>query len=247
MSSNQTTPAEILEKHRSHGNRGQPAESYQRDCSSEAARELITAWAADAVDERRIASSNQILAESDREDVRIQDIGRTLGARRAGVTDEEFLADFELSTWRDKRPRKWVFDRVSGSASKPARSTKLYRHQLIDEITAELDADVDDEVYRNERDNSKKVKIAWMRAVVDEVAARRGESIEAYVTGYDSETWRTKAQYIDRLSKVELTRLLERLLETDDELGSGYGWPRSTMILIHEILVEGCDPTEVNA
>jgi hypothetical protein len=247
MSSERKTPAQILEANRSHGNKGRPAESYQRDCSSEEARELITEWVANNVDDHRIASSSQIRAESGREDVRIQDIGRTLGARQAGVTPDGFLEEVELSTWRDNRPRKWVFDRVSGAPQVPARSSKLYRHQLIDEITAELNADVADAVYRNKRDNSKKVKIAWMRAVVEAIAARRDESIETLITGYDPDKWQTKAQYIDRLSKVELTSLLERLLETDGELATGYSWPRSTMVLIHEVLVEGRDPIEVDA
>lgn len=241
------TPADILEKHRSHGNSGQPSESYQRDCSSEAARELITEWARNHVDEQRIASSSQIRAESDRDDVRIQNIGRTLGSRRAGVTPDGFLANFELSTWHDKRPRKWTFDRVAGEPEAPARSSKLYRHQLIDEITAALDADLDDEIYRDSRSTSKKVRIAWMRAVVEAVADRCGVSIEDLVTGYDPDSWRSKTEYVDRLSKVELTRLLEQLLDADDELGSEYGWPRPTMILLHEILVEERDPAEVDA
>jgi len=241
------TPSEILERNRSHGNSGRSSESYQRDCSSEGARELITEWVANNVDDHRIASSKQIRAESGREDVRIQDIGRTLGARRAGVTPDGFLEEVELSTWRENRPRKWVFDRIAGRPCKPSRSTKLYRHQLIDEITPELDADVADEVYRNERDNCKKIKIAWMRAVVEAIADRRGESIETLITGYDPDKWQTKSQYIERLSKVELSHLLERLLEADDELATGYSWPRSTMVLIHEVLVEGRAPSEVDA
>lgn len=240
------TPQEILEQNRSHGNDNEPSESYQRDCSSEDARDLISEWVATHVDQHRIASSNQIHSESDRDDVRIQDIGRTLGSRRAGMTPDGFLEEVEVSTWRDKRPRKWVFDRVAGEKRETPRSTTLYRHQLIDEITAALDADVADEVHEDSRGNSKKINCGWMRAVVTAIASRRGESIESFVTGYDPDSWRTKSQYIDSLGTIELSRLLERVLETDQELGTAHGWTRSTIRIIHAIIVEDTHPLEVD-
>ena len=36
------------------------------------------------------------------------------------------------------------------------------------------------------------------------------------------------------------------ILDADEQLGTSGGWPRSTLVVIHAILVEGRDPSEVS-
>ena len=48
------------------------------------------------------------------------------------------------------------------------------------------------------------------------------------------------------MSEVTATDHVHELVDADEQLGTSDGWPRSTLVVIHAILVEGRDPSEVS-
>ncbi|PHQ46581.1 hypothetical protein DJ68_06555, partial [Halorubrum sp. C3] len=76
------------------------------------------------------------------------------------------------------------------------------------------------------------------------VATAAGDEIETYLSDEQPEY---VDDPIDELTKTGVSRVLERILDADEQLGTSDGWPRSTLVVLHAILVEGRDPSEVDA
>jgi hypothetical protein len=83
--------------------------------------------------------------------------------------------------------------------------------------------------------------VAWNRAVTRAVAERTDCELDALLTGYDEESWMSIEQYVGRLSKIELAKIVEELLDIDGPLATTYRWPREMLIPIHDVLVTGID------
>jgi len=220
----------------------------RHDASSPAARELVTEWVQTHVDDRKIATAKQIVNESGRDDIDVGDVGRTLGCRHAGVTPDCFLDMVELSQWGDANVTSWVFERVDGEiAATRTPGQYLFKPDLVVEISDAVNG-IDDEYYLEE-DEARRVQIsaAWKRAVTRAVAERTDNKLDALLTGYDEESWMSFEQYVGRLSKIELANIVEKLLDIDEPLATTYSWPREMLIPIHDVLVTGIDPAEVDA
>lgn len=241
------TSKEILETQTEKAStRGPDEDRY--DSSTEAARELLTEWVATHVDEQKIATAKHIVAESDREDIHINDVGRTLGCRKVGVTPDGFLEEVELSTWGDANVTSWVFERVDGHSetTEPRRSARLFKPELVVEISDTVGG-LGEEYYRRTKENCRRVEVSteWKRAVTLALVEASTLQLEELLTGYDEEDTYSFDEYIARLSSKELTNIVECVLESDEELGTPYGWPREMLIPIHDVLVSGIDPSEV--
>jgi hypothetical protein len=211
---------------------------------SEAAIDAIEAFVGERVTDQMVVSSRSIANGTD-VDARGQEIGKTLGARLDGRTPDGFLADVELDTWRDTSPTKWVITRVAGEATGRRTSQLLHKPGLAREISAALDVDVS-EGYNCHRDHETErvdIRISWMRTVLDAVATAAGDDLGAYLS---DEQPAYVDDPIDELTKTGVSRVLERILDADEQLGTSAGWPRSTLVVIHAILVEGRDPSEVS-
>ncbi|CAL92448.1 hypothetical protein BJ1_gp26 [Halorubrum virus BJ1] len=237
------SPGEIVDENREHAS---DPDEYRRDCSTDRTREVVSDWVATHVDDYTIASSSKIHRDVDADDVRIQDIGRTLGSRRVGETPEGFLEDVEVGKWRDSKPIKWEFKRVAGEATGQSAGQTLRKPELVREISAALDVDVS-EGYHCHHDHETEradIRISWMRAVLRAVATAAGDDIESYLSDEQPEY---VDDPVDTLTKLSVSRVLERILDADERLGTSDGWTRSTLLVIHEVLVEGRNPTEVDA
>lgn len=243
-----TTPQEILDTETEKSNTpGPDADRY--DSSTEAARELLTEWVATHVDERQIATAKQIVSESDRDDIHINDVGRTLGCRHVGVTPDGFPDEVELSTWGDANVTSWVFERVDGQRERTdTRADRLFKPELVEEISDAVGG-LHDEYYRRTHDNCRRVEVSaeWKRAVTLALVEASATQLERILTGYDEEGYRSFDEYVARLSTPELTNVVERVLKPDEALGTPHGWPRELLIPVHDVLVSGIDPAEVDA
>jgi len=238
-----TTASEIVDEHREHAS---DPDEYRHDCSTERTREVVTEWVATHVDDYTVASSSKIYNDVDADDVRIQDIGRTLGSRRVGETPDGFLEDVELGKWRDSKPIKWEFTRIAGEATGVSAGQTLRKPELVRDISAALDTDVS-EGYNCHHDHETErvdIRISWLRTVLRAVATAVGDDIESYLSDEQPEH---VDDPVDQLTKLGVSRVLERVLDTDDRLGTSDGWSRSTLLVVHEVLVEGRDPSEVDA
>ena len=211
---------------------------------SDAAIEAIEDFVDECVTDQLVVSSRSIANWGDT-DVRTQEVGKTLGAHLDGRTPDGILTDIELDTWRDTSPTKWVLTRVSGEAAGRPTGRTLRKPELVREISAALDADVDKEYYCHETDDAERVEIrvSWLRTVLQAVATAAGDDLEAYLS---DEQPAYVDDPIDELSKAGMSRVLERILDADEQLGTSDGWPRSTLVMIHAILVERRDPSEVS-
>ncbi|MFC5278687.1 hypothetical protein ACFPM1_07950 [Halorubrum rubrum] len=227
------TPRDILDERDGCGPTNPSIEETRADSSSEEARAVCTRFVAEFVDDTRIASSSQIHAAVDAPDeMRVQAIGRALGCRMAGVTPEGFLADVEISKWRDSNPTKWQFERVSGAAdpSIPARPQR--KIDLVRAIETVTDIDgpttVDEETGGSPR---IRICVGWMRdalvAVIDAVDADVDDDLE-----------------IEELTKLECSGVLERVV-SDEVSGFPGDWSKPTIAGLYDILVAGRDPAEV--
>jgi len=245
-----TTPKETLDTHTEKSNTPAPdADRY--DSSTKAARDLLTDWVATHVDERKIATAKQIVNESerDRTDIHITDVGRTLGCRSEGITPDGFLDEVEISTWGDANVTSWVFERVDGHRERDeTRADRLFKPELVVEISDAVGG-LDAEYYRRTHDNCRRVEVsaAWKRAVTLALVKASTTQLETLLTGYDDADTFSVDEYVARLSSTELTNLAERVLDPDEELGTPHGWPRALLIPIHDVLVSGVDPAEVDA
>ncbi|WP_379764390.1 hypothetical protein [Halorubrum trueperi] len=241
------TPQQVLELNSRKSAPTDPDEK-RHDSSSEASRELLTEWVATYVDDRKIATAKQIVNESGREDVDIGDVGRTLGCRNVDVTPGGFLDEVELSKWGDANVTSWVFERVDGAVDggTQTRGKYLFKPDLVSEISDAV-GDLDDEYDIRQSADSRRIGVsaAWKRAVTLALVERADCELEELLTGYDEEHWTSVGQYVDQLSKAELTNLVEGLLDADDALGTGHCWPREMLIAIHDVLVSGIDLAEV--
>ena len=207
---------------------------------SEAAIEAIERYVAEHVTDERIASSRSIANSAT--DVRIQEIGKTLGAHLRGDTPNGFLADVEVSKWRDTSPVKWVFTRVAGEAD-TRRSRQLQKPNLVREITRATGADgaryrmVERDGVRWERANTT---IGWMRDVLAAVC----EAVDYQPTAVDECEDLDRREWIDQLTRGGTTDVLERALDIDAP-GVRRDWNKETLQAIHDVVVAGRDPSEV--
>ncbi|OYR51512.1 hypothetical protein DJ73_13010 [Halorubrum sp. Ea1] len=240
------TPREILDtQSKKASTRGSDEDSY--DSSTAPARELITEWAATHVDDQRIATAKQIARESDRDDVGAGTVGRTLGCRHDGVTPDGFLEEVELSTWGDANVTSWVFERVDGETeSDDTRADRLFKPDLVVEISDTI-GDLDEEYYTRHH-NCRRVEVSaeWRRTVAIALAEATGTDLEELLSGYEEDGFYSFDEYVASLSNDELTNIVERLLDADEQLGTPHGWTRELLIPIHDILVSGVDPAEVD-
>ena len=242
------TPTEILETQTEKASTKGPDED-RYDSSTEAARKLLTKWVASHVDDQRIATAKQIVNESDWDDVHINDVGRTLGCRKVGVTPDGFLTEVKLSTWGDANVTSWVFERVDGHSERTeTRADRLFKPELVVEISDAVGG-LDDEYYRRMHDNCRRVEVSveWKRAVTLALVEAGGADLAELLTEYDEDRAFSFDEYVARLSRDELTNIVEHVLDPDEALGTPHGWPREMLIPIHDILVSGIDPTEVDA
>ena len=204
---------------------------------SEAAIEAIERYVAEHVTDERIASSRSIANSAT--DVRIQEIGKTLGAHLRGDTPNGFL---EVSKWRDTSPVKWVFTRVAGEAD-TRRSRQLQKPNLVREITRATGADgaryrmVERDGVRWERANTT---IGWMRDVLAAVC----EAVDYQPTAVDERDDLDRCEWIDQLTRGGTTDVLERALDIDAP-GVRRDWNKETLQAIHDVVVDGRDPSEV--
>jgi hypothetical protein len=207
---------------------------------SEAAIDAIEQYVAEHVTDKRIASSRSIANSAT--DVRIQEIGKTLGAHLRGDTPDGFLADVEVSKWRDTSPVKWVFTRVAGEAD-THRSRQLQKPNLVREITRATGADsaryrmVERDGVRWERANTT---IGWMRDVLAAVC----EAVDYQPTAVDECEDLDRREWIDQLTRGGTTDVLERALDIDAP-GVRRDWNKETLQAIHDVVVAGRDPSEV--
>jgi len=207
---------------------------------SEAAIDAIERYVSEHVSDERIASSRSIANAAG--DVRTQEVGKTLGAHLRGDTPEGFLADVEVSKWRDTTPTKWVFERVAGDAY-IRRSRQLQKPALVREITDATGA-TGARFAIAERDGTSwetaHVTLAWMRDVLDAVCERVGYE-PAAVRDNDE---LTRRDWVDELTQAGTTAVLERAAGIEDR-GADTSWNRSTLRKIHDLVVAGRDPREV--
>jgi len=242
------TPAQILELN-SRGSTSKGPDDKRHDSSTEPARELLTEWVATHVDEQRIATAKTIVKESERDDVGIGAVGRTLGCRNVGVTPDGFLEEVELSTWGDGNVTSWVFERVDGEREQTqSRSDRLFKPELVTEISDAVGG-IEDEYYLTIRDHCRRIEISveWKRAVTLALAETVGADLRDLLSGYEDDGVWSYNEYVNNLSKDELSNIVETLLDADDDLVTPYSWPREALAPIHEVLVEGHDPSEVDA
>jgi hypothetical protein len=207
---------------------------------SEAAINAIEQYVADHVVDKRIASSRSIANTTT--DVRIQEIGKTLGAHLRGDTPDGFLADVEVSKWRDTSPVKWVFERVAGEAE-TRRSRQLQKPNLVREITRATGADgtryetVDRDGVRWERANTT---VGWMRDVLAAVC----ETVDYEPGAVQKDADLDRREWIDQLTRGGTTDVLERALGIEAP-GVRRDWNKETLQTIHDVVVAGRDPSEV--
>lgn len=242
------TPQQILDMHSRKSAPTDPDEK-RHDSSSEASRELLTEWVATYVDDRKIATAKQIVNESGRDDVDIGDVGRTLGCRNVGVTPDGFLDEVELSKWGDANVTSWVFERVDGAVeTTQTRGKYLFKPDLVIEISDAV-GDLDDEYTIRQSEDSRRLElsVAWKRAVSLALVERADRKLEEMLSGYDEDRWMSFDEYVARLSKNELANIVEEVLGAEESLATPHSWPREMLIPIHDVLVSGVDPTEVDA
>lgn len=207
---------------------------------SEAAIEAIEQYVAEHVTDERIASSRSIANTTT--DVRIQEIGKTLGAHLRGDTPDGFLTNVEVSKWRDTSPVKWVFTRVAGEAD-TRRSRQLQKPNLVREITRETGADgtryemVDRDGVQWERANTT---VGWMRDVLAAVC----EAVDYQPTAVDERGDLHRREWIDQLTRGGTTDVVERALNIKAQ-GARRDWNKETLQAIHDVIVAGRDPSEV--
>ncbi len=207
---------------------------------SEAAIDAIEAYVADHVADKRIASSRSIANTAT--DVRIQEIGKTLGAHLRGDTPDGFLADVEVSKWRDTSPVKWVFTRVAGEAD-TRRSRQLQKPDLVREITRTTDAGgaryemVSRDGTRWEKANTT---VAWKRDVLAAVC----ETTDHQPAAVDETEDLDRREWIDQLTQAGATDVLERAIGIEAP-GARDHWNRETLQVIHDVVVAGRDLSEV--
>ncbi|WP_434521327.1 hypothetical protein [Halorubrum sp. AS12] len=207
---------------------------------SEAALDAIERYVAENVADERIASSRSISKAVD--DVRTQEIGKTLGAHLRGDTPDGWLADVEVSKWRDTAPTKWVFERVAGEAD-TRRSRQLQVPPLVREITAATDADgarcemVERDGVRWEVANTT---VDWMRDVLAAVC----ETVGHQPTAVQEDDELDRREWIDQLTQTATTTVLEHALDIEAP-GARDDWNKETLRAIHDVVVAGRDPSEV--
>ena len=207
---------------------------------SEAAIDAIETYLADHVADKRIASSRSIANTAT--DVRIQEIGKTLGAHLRGDTPDGFIADVEVSKWRDTSPVKWVFTRVAGEAD-TRRSRQLQKPDLVREITRTTDAGgaryemVSRDGTRWEKANTT---VAWKRDVLAAVC----ETTDHQPAAVDETEDLDRREWIDQLTQAGTTDVLERAIGIEAP-GARDHWNRETLQVIHDVVVAGRDLSEV--
>ncbi|ELZ48951.1 hypothetical protein C464_06055 [Halorubrum coriense DSM 10284] len=236
--SESTTVEELLEKQGVGQKNDYEGTAYQ---GSESAIAAIKTYVSEHVVDERIVSSGSIAATAD--DVRTQEIGKTLGAHLRGDTPEDFLTDVEVSKWRDTSPVKWVFKRRAGEATQ-RRSQKLQKPSLVREISAATDAGGDryEMVERGgARWETAITTVDWMRDVLAAVCERVGHEPTAVQEAEEAD----RREWIDELTQAATTDVLERALDIDAP-GARDDWNKETLRAIYEVVVEGRDPSEVS-
>ena len=217
---------------------------YQGTCysGSKTARNALEEYAEEHVDDRVITSSRSIMNAVDM-DVRIQELGKTLGAHLKGETPDGFLSDVEVTKWRDTRPIKWQFDRVAGEAN-PRRSQVLQKPALVREISDATGAEgTRYATAERERTSWEKAHVTrpWMRDVLEAVCERVDYQPQAVLESDDDFTRR---DWIDELTQSGTTQVLERAAGIVDK-GCDTSWNRATLRSIHDLVVADRDPSEV--
>jgi hypothetical protein len=205
-----------------------------------AAFDAIEQYVAENVDDRAIVTSATI-ASTVSVDATSKEIGKTLGAHLDGNTPDGWLDQMEVSIWGEGgRRTKWIFDRVAGEADlRPSR--RLRKPDLVRAISAETGATganyrADHPDLTWERVN---VRLAWMRDILEIACERTGYQPDAIE---DSD--QTRREWIDELTCAETTAVLERVLDIDTP-GVDAKWGVATLRALHDILVAGRDPAEV--
>ena len=217
---------------------------YQGTCyaGSKTALNALEEYADEHVEDRVITSSRSIMNAVD-VDVRIQELGKTLGAHLKGATPDEFLTEVEVTKWRDTRPIKWQFERVAGEAE-PRRSQRLKKPQLVREISDATGAE-GARFATAERDRTSWEKAhvtrSWMRDVLEAVCESVEYQPQAVIEADDE---LTRRDWIDQLTQSGTTQVLERAARIVDE-GCDTSWNRATLRSIHDLVVTGRDPSEV--
>ncbi|EMA69168.1 hypothetical protein C461_03297 [Halorubrum aidingense JCM 13560] len=233
-----TTAEEVLDNNGVGQNDGYTGDGYG---GSETAMEAIEAFVDECVTDQLVVSSRSIENGTD-VGARAQEIGKTLGARLDGRTPDGFLDDVELGKWRDTRPTKWVFTRVAGEATGRQTGRTLRKPELVREISAALDVTDGYRCHHTDETERVDIRASWMRTVLKAVATAAGDNLESYLS---DEQPAYVDDPIDELTITGVSRVLERILDTNETLGTSEGWPRSTLLVIHAILVDGCGPSEV--
>lgn len=234
-----TTPQQVLSDNGVGSKSGYQGSGYG---GTEQAFDVLERFTSEYVDDQRIISSGSI-ANAVNDDIPVSEIGKTLAAHLEGRTPESFLEDFELSKWNNSSPIKWTFKRVSGEAD-IRRSRQLQKTDLVREITEETDADGERFSMVNRdgvRWETTSLTLPWMQDVLEAVC----ETIDYTPGGVaDHENDLTRREWIDELTQAGATQVLERALDIDAP-GADTSWNKSTCRAIHEVVVEGRDPSEV--
>lgn len=232
---------EILDENGVGRNNGYCGSGYS---GTDHACETIERFVTDYVDDQMIISSRSI-ANTVSDEIRVQEIGKTLAAHLDGRTPDAFLDDVEVSKWSDAQPIKWTFKRTAGEAD-TCRSRRLSKVELVREISDATGSE--GASFRTvSRDNTTweraKMTIAWMHEVLEAVCEAADYTPQALADQEDDEVL-TRREWIDETTKAGATKVLERVLGIDAP-GVKTSWNKSTLRAIHEVLVEGHDPSEV--
>lgn len=242
------TPRQVLDMHSRKSTTTDP-DASRHDSSSEASRELLTEWVATHVDDRKIATAKQIVNESGRDDVDIGDVGRTLGCRGVGVTPDGFLDEIELSKWGDANVTSWVFERVDGEIETTStRGKYLFKPDLVIEISDAVGG-LEDEYSLREEDRGRRMDLsaAWKRAVTLALVDCADCELHEVLSGYEPDGTYSINEYASHLSKTELANVVEEVLGAGQSLATPHSWPREMLIPVHDVIVSGVDPAEVDA
>ena len=233
-----TTVQQILDENGVGQNNDYQGTGY---AGSETAREAIRAYVDEHVADQVVASSRSI-GNAVAVDVRVQEIGKTLGAHLDDRTPDGFLADVEVTKWRETEPTKWVFERVAGEAD-VRRSRRLQKPELVREISAATGAD-GARFMIAENDGAEWEKAAmtheWMCDVLEAVC----DTLAYEPPAVAEEPELTRREWIDELTQAGTTQVLARSAGIEDP-GADTSWNKSTLQAIHELVVAGRDPSEV--
>ena len=238
------TPTEqILEDNGVGRNNGYCGSGYT---GTELAYESIEQFCEEYVDDKMIISSRSIANAVDHE--RTQEIGKTLAAHLNGRTPDEFLTDVEVSKWSDTQPIKWTFVRTAGEVDR-SRSRRLSKVQLVREISDATG--VEGARFRTVSEDGTtweraKMTIGWMHEVLEAVCEAVDYTPQAIAEQDDDDDQLTRREWIGETTQAGATQVLERALGIDAP-GAETSWNKPTVRAIHEVLIEGRDPSEVRS